>query len=426
MNIPAPFTENQLTYFKKCFSSWFNVAEGGKRGGKNVLQTLAFCASLEVHPNRLHLIAGVSQTTAKLNILDCDGYGLQNYFEGRCREGKYKDRACLYVQTKTGEKVILISGGGKSGDEKYIKGNTYGMAYVTEANECHPNFIQEVFDRTLSSDDRKIFHDLNPKAPHHWYYENVLSFHEERQKIHKDYGYNYGHFTVADNLSVSNTKLKTILSTYDRNSVWYKRDILGERTIAEGLIYSTFANNEADYFISKDKLPKFDYIFIGVDFGGSGSQHAFCATGINLKERKIYVLRSRSIMAKGTSVSDIVKHFKMFADSVVKDFGDIDAVYADSAEQAIINEMKNQTNYSIRNSIKNEIIDRIRCTDLMLSGKRLFIVESENDSLCAGLREAVWDSKDPQEDVRLDDGASNIDILDAFEYSWEKFIKQLI
>lgn len=56
--------------------------------------------------------------TAKLNILDCDGYGLLNYFEGRCREGKYKDRDCVYVQTKTGEKVVLVSGGGKDGDEK--------------------------------------------------------------------------------------------------------------------------------------------------------------------------------------------------------------------------------------------------------------------------------------------------------------------
>ena len=113
MNKPAPFTQNQADYFNRCFDHWFNVAEGGKRGGKNVLQTMAFCAMLEEHPNKLHLIAGVSQTTAKLNILDCDGFGLLNYFEGDCREGKYKDRSCLYVQTKTGEKVVLISGGAK-------------------------------------------------------------------------------------------------------------------------------------------------------------------------------------------------------------------------------------------------------------------------------------------------------------------------
>lgn len=33
--------------------------------------------------------------------------------------------------------------------------------------ECSETFIKEVFDRTLSSPDRKVFHDLNPKAEHH-------------------------------------------------------------------------------------------------------------------------------------------------------------------------------------------------------------------------------------------------------------------
>lgn len=131
MNIPAPFSENQMRFFWNCFNHWFNVAEGGKRGGKNVLITMAYCTILEKHPSRIHLIAGVSTATARLNILDCDGFGLKNYFEGRCREGTYQNRDCLYIQTATGEKVVLVSGGGKSGDEKLIKGNTYGTAYMS-------------------------------------------------------------------------------------------------------------------------------------------------------------------------------------------------------------------------------------------------------------------------------------------------------
>lgn len=79
MNIPAPFSENQMRFFWGCFDHWFNVAEGGKRGGKNVLITMAYCTILEKHPSRIHLIAGVSTATARLNILDCDGFGLKNY-----------------------------------------------------------------------------------------------------------------------------------------------------------------------------------------------------------------------------------------------------------------------------------------------------------------------------------------------------------
>ena len=69
MNDIAPLSENQKAYLRRVQSAWFNVAEGGKRGGKNVLNALAYCLTLEMHPDRLHLIAGVSQSTASINIL---------------------------------------------------------------------------------------------------------------------------------------------------------------------------------------------------------------------------------------------------------------------------------------------------------------------------------------------------------------------
>lgn len=266
MNIPAPFSENQMRFFWDCFDHWFNVAEGGKRGGKNVLITMAYCTILEKHPSKIHLIAGVSTATARLNILDCDGFGLKNYFEGRCREGVYQNRDCLYIKTATGEKIVLISGGGKAGDEKLIKGNTYGTAYITEANECSKIFIQEVFDRTLSSPDRKIFHDLNPKAEAHWYYQDVLNFHEEKLKANPNYGLNYGHFTIADNMSISDDQLRGVLSTYDKKSVWYARDILGQRKMAEGLVYPMFSQ---DKHVVKGEIPynsRHRY-YVSIDYG---------------------------------------------------------------------------------------------------------------------------------------------------------------
>lgn len=45
--------------------------------------------------------------------------------------------------------------------------------------------------------------------------------------------------------------------------------------------------------------------------------------------------------------------------------------------------------------------------------------------LIEALQTAVWDMK-KQSDVRLDDGNYNIDSLDAFEYSVEKYIPQII
>jgi hypothetical protein len=42
------------------------------------------------------------------------------------------------------------------------------------------------------------------------------------------------------------------------------------------------------------------------------------------------------------------------------------------------------------------------------------------------LKSALWDSKHNTEDVRLDDGTTNIDSLDSLEYSFEREIPNLI
>lgn len=431
MNYPAPFSENQSAFFWRCFDHWFNVAEGGKRGGKNVLITMAYCAILEKHPSKLHLVAGVSTTTARLNILDCDGYGVSNYFEGRCREGQYKNRDCLYVNTPTGEKIILVSGGGKDRDERLIKGNTYGTAYITEANECHPNFIKEVFDRTISSPDRKVFHDLNPKAPGHWYYEDVIGFHEQQQLTDPDYGYNYGHFDISDNMSISDAQLRKILKTYDKNSVWYKRDILGQRCPADGLVYQYFADH-TDEFLIDDPLKwcekngqRITTVMIGVDFGGTGSANKFQATGIT--GRGTVIALDEEYIKRDIDPDALNKAFSLFVQRVSAVYG-ASQTRADSAEQILIRGLthtvqKDRLRTTVKNAIKGEINNRIRLSILLMAQKR-FYISRKCPHLVSALQTAVYDPK-KTDDTRLDDGTSDIDSLDAFEYSIEPWAKQL-
>ena len=425
MNIPAPFNQRQLEYLKKTFDSWFNVAEGGKRGSKNVLNTYAFCLNLETHPNKIHLIGGVTNSTARINIAVCDGFGIFNYFEGRYREGKFQERPCIYVQTKTGEKVILIAGGRKNGDEAFIKGFTLGSAYITEANECHINFLKEVFDRTLSSGNRKIFHDLNPKDPHHFYYDDVLAFHEEQQKLNEDYGYNYGHFTIADNMSISNSKLRAILRTYQKGTVWYRRDILGERAIAEGLVFPYFADNEEDYLIEEEEIKKirFNHITIGVDFGDSGSKYSFHATGFYKGWSNLIPLTERDIeKSNGIDSDRLCNEFIMFYREVIADWGYPEFIFCDSASNTLINTLKSACDRARLDSrpimpvYKNEVADRPRTIDMLFRLERLKI-NKKCKNLRKALRSLVWDEKN--QDRPLDENVDNInDYYDSFCYTF--------
>ena len=399
MNNYAPFVQNQVDYLRRCLNSWFNVAEGGKRGAKNVLDVLCFCILLENHPDRLHLLGGVSISSVKLNIIDCDGHGISNYFYGRCKEGKYKNKDCIYVRTSDGkEKILLISGGAKDGDEKYIKGNTYGMAYITEANECHQKYIKEVFDRTISSHNRKVFHDLNPKPPAHWYYTEILDFHEKMQKQNPDYGYNFGNFNIFDNLSITNDQLKKTLSTYDKNSIWYKRDILGQRIANAGILFDLIANNKERY-LTEDTLH--GIITTGVDFGKNGSKHAFCSQIISRNYKNIQVIRSDEEDCTtqdgvidndgiGAKLSQLKMGFLKHIKWVLRYYGKIDYIFADSAEpelidflqQCLINE---DIHIPINPSIKIEIKDRIHLIGILLMQDRLKFKKDTTNEIIKGL-----------------------------------------
>lgn len=420
INTPAKFTQNQIDYLHRTQKSWYNVAEGGKRGGKNVLQVLAFCMALQEHPNKLHLIAGVSQTTAKLNIVDCDGFGLMNFFDGQCREGKYKDRSCLYVKTKNGEKIILVSGGAKAGDEKYIKGNTYGMAYVTEANECHPDFIQEVFDRTISSADRKIFHDLNPKAERHWYYTDVLDFHQEEQQKNKDYGYNYGHFTIADNMSIDNEKLRKILQTYEKGTVWYERDILGRRKTAHGIIFPNFANDPTPHKIKAEDVPRrFLYLEVGFDIGGNGSAYALTCTGRGYDGVQ-YKLKATKRQASEMDMDAVEDLVTWFCEYVEKKYDvRVDVINCDHVD-VVINTINDKTKYNARKCYKPPLKDRVWLYSQLFMMRKVKFVEDECEDLIDELGDLIFDPKS-EDAVYLDDGSMQIDTWDSNIYSESRY-----
>ena len=265
----ASFSKKQREYYFRSKRSWLNVAEGGVRGGKNVLNVMAFCHAVETNPARLHLIMGVTASAAQMYIVDCDGYGIMYHFAGRYREGKFKDWPCIYVTTAYGEeKVILIHGANNARSERRLKGATIGCVYITEVNECDKASVLQTLKRTMSAEVPKHFHDLNPKPAGHWYYKEILDVHEQKQAIDRDYGYNYGHFTIWDNLSVTDEQLARELGKHDKDSVGYKRDILGKRIALEGLVYPMF---NYEFHTEDDKPRPYSEYYVGVDYGHSNA-----------------------------------------------------------------------------------------------------------------------------------------------------------
>lgn len=411
-----------------------SVAEGAVRSGKTIDHCIIAAIYLETCPDKIHLASGSTLPNAKLNIGDCNGFGLEHLFRGRCKWGKYRDNECLRIYTQTGEKIVIFAGGGKADSYKKILGNSYGMWIATEINEHYDSddarvsFIKVATDRQIAAKKPIRLWDLNPSNPYASIYTEYIDRYQDPAIAEEMGGYQYQHFTIADNLSVSDERRREIEAEYTVGTIRYRRNILGERCIAEGLVYPQFVDNEDDYYITADEVPKDTRpILIGQDFGGNKSKHTFCASAVSRDGRTLYVLASDEDTATGTRVEYITNALGSFIRRVEGIYDRrVANVYADSMEQAILNTEKGIYGSSfVQESIKNKVIDRIRCTDLLLSTKRIKIVKEHNKSLIAALRAATWDPKSAKDD-RLDiPGTTNICPLDAFEYSFEYHIRDL-
>lgn len=70
------FSEKHKRYIRACRAGTCCVAEGAVRAGKTIDNVFAFCTALETSPDKIHLATGSTIGAAKLNIGDCNGFGI--------------------------------------------------------------------------------------------------------------------------------------------------------------------------------------------------------------------------------------------------------------------------------------------------------------------------------------------------------------
>lgn len=383
-----------------------NILDGSVRSGKTWVSLVLWAFWVGSSPkDKTYMMTGKTITTLKRNCL----YPLQELVGKK----NFTFSTSAKEATLFGRKILLEGASDKRSEGK-IRGVTLMGAYCDELTLFDEDFFTMLLSR-LSEPGAKLIATTNPDSPHHWLYKNYLSKEGLDLLSIK--------FLLDDNIFLDHDYRKNLKKEY--TGVFYNRFILGVWVVAEGAIYKEFTEHKDDYIIKQSELPRLKYINLGVDFGGNKSNHAIVATGFNDSLDEIFVLKAKSTPASGVTVDSVVSGIIAFANEIEAKYGFIDDIYCDSAEQAIINQLRAKSNYSILNSIKNPINDRIRCENMLISSKRLHIVENECDDLIDGLETAVWDDKQLI-DKRLDNGTSDIDILDSFEYSFEPFIIDLI
>ena len=391
----------------------WNVKTGATRSGKTYQDYFLIPQRLMNAQGKkgLNVILGNTRETIRRNII----IPMQNLYGADRVSNLHADNSV----TMFGEQVFCL-GCENANRVDRLRGSSIKYCYGDEITTWHP----DVFDMLKSRLDQpySVFDGTcNPEGPNHWFHQFLESGADIFQQA----------YTIDDNPFLAPSFVVALKQEY-AGTIYYNRYILGQWVAAEGVVYKLFADDPERFIV--DKIPErygtaipVRHVVIGVDFGGGTSAHAFCCLGFQ-DGGDIIVLdeyREKQALDPAKLENDFVDFARRCRKRWI-----ISDVWCDSAEQTLINGLrvaaaKAHLPLNIGNAQKRQINDRIRAMCILMGTGRFHIMRNCRETIDA-LRTAVWSGKDPTQDIRLDDGSTNIDSLDALEYAYERDINTLI
>lgn len=220
-----------------------NLLEGSVRSGKTWVSLVLWAFWVKTMPkNGLYLMAAKSLTTLKRNCLLPlqDMVGESNFkFSTVRKEGRLFDHQ------------IILEGANDIRSEGKIRGVTLHGAYCDELTQLPEDFFAMLLSR-LSEPGAKLIATTNPDSPSHWLKTKYIDRAEELDFL--DYK-----FLIDDNTTLPREYVENIKKEY--TGVFFDRFILGNWTMAEGMIYPMYkeamgpppeTEQEEEYIVSLD------------------------------------------------------------------------------------------------------------------------------------------------------------------------------
>ena len=393
------------------------ICDGAVRSGKTAIMATAFVLWAMANFNRgLFGVCAISKRQAEKNIIASlmgMNSAMRNY---RLKYIGTQGTLIITDITRGTQNQFIIYGGKDEGSYKLIQGITFCGVLFDEVTLMPESFVNQAIARTLSVDGAKLWFNCNPAGKEHWFYKEWISKTEER-------GAKRIHFLMEDNPALSDKAIKQAQGRF--SGIFYDRYVLGLWSSAEGSVYRQFIENKSDFIIHEapgDIL----YSQIGVDFGGSGSAHAFVLTGFSRG------LRTLSVLDEWYYKGDITPFEleRAFVDFVRKNekYNPVTA-FMDSAEQVLIMGIKaacvrEGLIIGIRNATKGPISERVRFYNSIMA-RGVYKIMFHCTHLAEAFEMATYDGKSVK-DTRLDNGSTNIDSLDAAEYSTENIQSSMV
>lgn len=241
-------SKKQQEYLNSATHRW-NFKSGATRSGKTYLDYALVIPKRIMNrkgKDGLTVILGVTKSTIERNVLE----PMRNLY-GEKLVGEINSQNKCYL---FGEWVYCL-GAEKVSQVSKLRGASIKYCYgdeVADWNEDVFNMLKSRLDKEYSCFDGA----LNPQGPNHW----LKKFLDSDADIYCQ------KYTIFDNPFLSKEFVENLCKEYF-GSVLYKRYILGEWALAEGLVYSSFTR-EKNVFGGEIPAynPKSEY-YLTIDYG---------------------------------------------------------------------------------------------------------------------------------------------------------------
>ena len=415
--------------------------EGTTAAGKTTVGLFKFMLKVADSPKKLHILAADDTGAAEKNIIQkdlgiLDDFGILVEYKGN-GSGEYKMPHLLF-HTSGGDKIIFVVGYGNKRKWKDALGGQYGCLYIDEINTADIEFVRESAMRsdylmaTLNPDDPgldvyKEYINCSRSLPE-WEHETPQEIKDELKEEPKP-GWVHWFFSFADNLGLSEDKLKRIVQNTPKGTKIWKNKIQGPRGKATGLIFPNFDRKRhvvtaawVKQQVKEGKI-RFRKFTAGLDTSYSAKSPdtiSMLFQGITF-DRKLITLAekvySNADLDQPLAPSDTAVKFVGFLEGCRKEWGFAKDVFIDSADQATITELRKYKRlhgciYNFVDSYKKvEILDRIKLQLGWIQQDCYLVVDTCTEHLAELDRYSWDDEKDRPED-------RNDHTINAGQYGW--------
>jgi PBSX family phage terminase large subunit len=302
----------------------------------------------------------------------------------------------LEVQNGNTTNLFEVFGGKDESSFALIQGRTLAGVLLDEVALQPRSFVEQALARCSVSGSRFWF-NCNPGPPSHWFYQEWIKQTERHKALHL-------HFLLEDNPALDPEIVERYKNTYA--GVFYRRYILGEWCVADGLVYPMF--DKAKHIATEQHSGGVYYI--SIDYGtlnptAMGLWQLRNGKAVMLKE---YYYDGRKQKRQKTD-EEYADDLEAFAEGY-----QIERVIVDPSAASFKETLRRRGKFAVMDA-NNAVLDGIRLTgSLLLAGRILFDASCENTfdefgSYC-------WDEK-KEIDAVVKESDHAMDMIRYFVYT---------